>query len=99
MDLDRIARRCFLGMARTGAISGETSGDLAVAFTTNARQERQERDTMNALFRAAVETAEEAILDALFAAETTAGRDGHTMPALPIPATLEILRRRGVSVR
>ncbi|MGQ0551398.1 MAG: P1 family peptidase [Armatimonadota bacterium] len=99
VDLARIARRCFLGMARTGAISGETSGDLAVAFTTNARQERQERDTMNALFRAAVETAEEAILDALFAAETTAGRDGHVMPALPIPATLEILRRHGVPVR
>ncbi len=43
--------------------------------------------------------AEETIVDALFAAETTTGRDGHTMPALPIAETLEILRRRGVTVR
>lgn len=99
VDLRRIAWRCFLGMARTGAISGETSGDLVVAITTHPKQERQPRDTMNALFRAAVETAEEAILDALFAAETTIGRDGHVMPALPIPDTLEILRRHGVAVR
>lgn len=99
VDLRRIAWRCFLGMARTGAISGETSGDLVVAFTTDPRQERQTRDTMNALFRAAVETAEEAILDALFAAETTIGREGHIMPALPIPDTLAILRRHGVAVR
>lgn len=95
-DLRRIAWRCFLGMARTGAISGVTSGDLAVAFTVSPGQERQEREVMNLLFRAAVETAEEAIVDALFAAETTTGRDGHTMPALPISKTLELLRMGGV---
>ncbi len=98
-DLRRIAWRCFLGMARTGAISGQTSGDLALAFTTNAGQERQEREVTNGLFRAAVEAAEEAIIDALFAAETTAGRDGHVMPALPIPQTLEIVKRHGVPVK
>lgn len=97
-DLRRIAWRCFLGMARTGAISGQTSGDLAVAFTTNPRQERQPREAMNLLFRAAVECAEEAIVDALFAAETTTGRDGNTMPALPIAETLALLRKAGVSV-
>ena len=97
-DLRRIAWRSFLGMARTGAISGVTSGDLAVAFTVSPRQERQEREVMNLLFRAAVETAEEAIVDALFAAETTTGRDGHTIPALPIPKTLELLKRSGVRV-
>lgn len=99
IDLRRIAWRCFLGMARTGAISGQTSGDLAVAFTTNLRQERQERRVMNGLFRATVETSEEAILNALFAAETTEGRDGHVMPALPIDQVLGILRRHGVPVR
>jgi len=92
-DLKRIAQRCFLGMARTGGISGETSGDLAVAFTTHGEQRRQEREGMNLLFRATVEAAEEAILDALFAAETTVGREGHTMPALPIPLVLEILTK------
>jgi D-aminopeptidase len=97
-DLRRMAWRCFLGMARTGAISGQTSGDLAVAFTTHPQQEQQSRETMNFLFRAVVECAEEAILDALFAAETTTGRDGHTMPALPIPETLALLRKAGVRV-
>ena len=99
IDLRRIAWRCFLGMARTGAISGQSSGDLAVAFTTNSQQERQDRTMMNALFRATVEAAEEAILNALFMAETTEGRDGHVMPSLPIPETLMILKRHGVPVR
>lgn len=98
-DLRRVAWRCFLGMARTGAISGETSGDLAVAFTTHPEQERQDRSVMNTLFRATVEASEEAILNALFMAETTEGRDGHVMPALPIPEVVMILRRHGVTVR
>ncbi|MDR7418318.1 MAG: P1 family peptidase [Armatimonadota bacterium] len=93
VELRRLAWRCFLGMARTGAISGVTSGDLAVAFTTRPDRVRQDRAVINLLFRAAVETSEEAILDALFGAETTAGRDGHTIPALPLDATLEVLRR------
>lgn len=95
-DLRRLAWRCFLGMARTGAISGVTSGDVALAFTISPRAERLERDVMNLLFRAAVEAAEEAILDALFAAESTVGRAGHVMPALPIAQTLALLRARGV---
>lgn len=98
-DLRRMAWRCFLGMARTGAISGHASGDLAVAFTTNSKQERQDRAMMNAMLRAVVEASEEAILNALFAAQTTEGRDGHVMPALPIPEVLMILRRHGVQVR
>ena len=53
---------------------------------------------MNLLFRAAVETSEEAIVDALFAADTTIGRNGHTMAALPIPETLRLLRQAGVAV-
>ena len=99
IDLRRIAWRCFLGMARTGGIGGQASGDLAVAFTTNPAQERQDRPAMNALFRAAVETSEEAILNALFMAEAMHGRDGHVMPALPIREVLQILRRRGVAVK
>ncbi len=99
LDLRRVAWRCFLGMARTGGISGQTSGDLAVAFSTSPTQERQDRPVINALFRAAVEASEEAILNALFAAQTTEGRDGHVMPALPIPEVLMLLRRHGVAVR
>ena len=99
IDLRRVAWRCFLGMARTGAISGHTSGDLAVAFSTHPRQERQERAVLNALFRATVEASEEAILNALFMAETTEGRDRHIMPALPIPEVVMILRRHGIALR
>lgn len=99
LDLRRVAWRCFLGMARTGAISGQTSGDLVVAFATSPARERQSREMMNLLFRAAVEAAEEAIVDALFAADTTEGRDGHVMPALPVDQTVALLEQRGVRVR
>jgi len=99
IDLRRVAWRCFLGMARTGAISGHTSGDLAVAFSTHPRQEQQERAALNELFRATVEASEEAILNALFMAETTEGRDRHIMPALPIPEVVMILRRHGIALR
>lgn len=98
-DLRRVAWRCFLGMARTGAISGQTSGDIAVAFSTSPRMERQERTAINGLFRAAVETSEEAILNALFAAHAVEGRDGHTMPALPIPDVTRLLGAHGLAVR
>jgi D-aminopeptidase len=95
--LRRLAARCFMGMARTGAISGVTSGDIAVAFTTArgvaARERDQDRELMNRLFRAAVECAEESILDALVGAVTTTGRDGHTISALPVAETFTLLRR------
>jgi D-aminopeptidase len=95
-DLRRLGWRCFLGMARTGGISGATSGDLAVVFSTAQTSGRLDRTIMNLLFRATVEAAEEAILDALFSAETTIGRDGHIMPGLPTDATLALLRRHQV---
>jgi D-aminopeptidase len=98
-DLRRLAWRCFLGMARTGAISGQTSGDLAVAFATDPAMVRLDRTVVNGLFRAAVEASEEAILNALLAAETMEGRDGHVMPALPVQEVTAILRRHGVAVR
>lgn len=105
--LRRMAWRCFLGMARTGAISGVTSGDLAVAFAVPPARpdgaasrrslagDREDRDAVNLVFRALVECAEEAILDALFAAETTEGRDDRTLPALPVGETVALLRRHG----
>lgn len=95
VELRRVAWRCFMGMARTGAISGHASGDLAVAFSTCQRQEPQGRESLNLLFRATVEASEEAILDALFAAEGIEGRDGHIVPALPIPQAMDILRQHG----
>jgi len=98
-DLRRVAWRCFLGMARTGAISEQTSGDLAVAFSTASAMTRIERTVINGLFRATVEASEEAILNALFAAHSMEGRDGHVIPALPINEVTGILRGHGVAVR
>lgn len=97
-DLRRVAWRCFLGMARTGAISAHRSGDLAVAFSTNPAMARLPRNAADRLFRAAVEASEEAILNALFSARTLEGRDGHLMTALPVDDVIAILRRRGVTV-
>jgi D-aminopeptidase len=85
-------------MARTGAISGQMSGDLAVLFSTNSRQERLDAAAMTQLFRATTEASEEAILNALFMAETTSGRDGHVIEALPIADTLDILRKHRIPV-
>ena len=85
-------------MARTGAISGETSGDIALAFSTSPAMARIGRTQANDLFRAAVEASEEAILNALFAARAMEGRDGHVMPALPVNEVAGILRRHGVPV-
>jgi D-aminopeptidase len=98
-DLRRVAWRCFLGMARTGAISGQTSGDLAVAFSTNPAMTRPGRSEINGLFRAVVEASEEAILNAMFAARSMEGRDGHVMPALPLAEVTAILSRHGIPTR
>ena len=97
-DLRRVAWRCFLGMARTGSISAHHSGDLVVAFSTNPEMVRQDRLVIDGLFRAAVEASEEAILNALFAAHSIEGRDGHMLPALPVGEVIGLLRRHGVPV-
>jgi D-aminopeptidase len=105
-QLGRLARRAFMGLARTGSFSGSGSGDIAIAFSTAQgvpydapteplEETRVPDGRMNPLFLAAVDTAEEAIVDALFTATTVVGRDGHTVPELPVPETIEILDRYG----
>lgn len=96
VQLRRLATRGALGLARTGAISSDQSGDFVIAFSTGSRHlhtpgaitEPAERlnddsDALDAFFLAAVESVEEAILNALVAATTMTGRDGHTLHALP----------------
>ncbi|HYC88928.1 MAG TPA: P1 family peptidase [Thermoanaerobaculia bacterium] len=106
-QLKRLARRASLGLARTGAISGDTSGDIFLAFTTatpelvplsSGREQRMlapkmlPNEALNPLFEATVQAVEEAIVNVLFAAETMTGFRGRTIEALPVPRTLEILR-------
>lgn len=99
-QLRRLARHTAHGLARTGTISHNGSGDLAIAFSTRngilRGQEQGElpmtalaNGSLDPLYAATVEATEEAILNALFAATTMTGRDGVVAPALP----LEDLRR------
>ncbi|SAL31324.1 aminopeptidase [Caballeronia turbans] len=85
--LRRLAMRSAAGLARTGSVYGHGSGDIALAFTT-AYTVPHEADfiavpplvsdtRLDPLFQAAADSIEQAILDALFSAETVAGRDGH----------------------
>src|SRR6266513_344059 len=108
-NLQRLAARSMMGLARTGAAGSNGSGDYAIAFSTSpelrirtAAGNRASKsnvillsnDAMSPLFLAVIEATEEAIYNSLFRATTTTGR-GHTVEALPIDRTLEILRRHG----
>ena len=107
-QLGRLCRRGMLGLARTGSTAGNSSGDLLIAFSNHAgnRVHRFSEDAlrttvqleeprMDDLFVATVEATEEAVLNALVAAETMTGRDGHTVEALPHDALLRVMRRYG----
>ena len=106
-NLQRLAARSMMGLARTGAAGSNGSGDYAIAFSTatelrirnspNSRNQKTpvsllSNDAMSPLFLAVIEATEEAIYNSLFRATTTTGR-GHTVEALPIDRTLEILRK------
>jgi D-aminopeptidase len=107
-QLGRLCRRGMLGLGRTGATSGTTSGDLLLAFS-NAPENRAHRvdesplrrlvyvadGLLGALFQATVEATAEAVLNALVAAETMTGRDGNTAHALPHDALCATMRRYG----
>jgi D-aminopeptidase len=92
--LNRVAKRATLGMARAGSSGGHGSGDYVIAFSTTrrtsgamqkARQALAENEgAVDIAFQAAADATEEAILNAVFRAETMVGRDGKTVEALPI---------------
>jgi D-aminopeptidase len=98
----RLAKRAALGIGRTGGLGEDSSGDLLLAFATGNRGLKfPEPDTvtslwrMNDLFAAAVEATEGAILNALLAADTMTGIDGHTAHAIDPDALLDVMRRYG----
>jgi D-aminopeptidase len=92
-DLVRIARRAGLGLARTGSTGQHGSGEIFLAFST-ARGPAEAVD-VNALFEATVDATEEAVVNSLWSAETTVGREGRVVPALPHDAVLELLAQHG----
>jgi len=106
-NLKRMAARAMLGLGRTGAAGSNGSGDYAIAFSTahqvriRAEDKTSTRhievlpnDAMSPLFLAVVEATEEAVYNSLLRATTITGR-GHTVEALPIEKTREILRKYG----
>jgi D-aminopeptidase len=101
-QLTRVARRAGLGLARTGSVAHHGSGEIFVAFSTTARAARGEptpatlpNGELDPLFLATVDATEEAVLNALWAAETTSGRDGRVFERLPHERVLELLADHG----
>lgn len=93
-QLERLARRAGLGLARAGSVAHHGSGEIFVAFATAT--ERSFPDTeLNPLFQAAVDATEEAVLCSLWAAVDTTGREGRLVRALPRQKVLELYRGRG----
>jgi D-aminopeptidase len=99
----RLARRATMGLARTGATSGNGSGDIFIAFSTgNARSAAAKGATnvtmvpneeLNDIFEGVVQATEEAIVNAMVAAETMTGVAGHRMTALPHERVRDLLKK------
>jgi D-aminopeptidase len=102
-QLKRLARRATLGLARTGTVSGDGSGDIFIAFSTaNPGASKPSgirhigmvpNDQMDPIFEATVEATEEAIVNAMVGAGTMTGINGHTVEALPHDKLREVLKK------
>ena len=109
-QLERVARRAGLGLARTGSVAHHGSGEIFLAFAAGGARDGTERRTfdrpagaaperpgtvpdrdLDPIFAATVDAAEEAVLNALWAAEDTSGRDGRTVRALPHDDVVDLL--------
>jgi D-aminopeptidase len=105
-QLKRLARRVPLGLARTGTVGGNGSGDIFLAFSTanaeafSAHQPLRSgqwlsNTVIDLLFRATVEATEEAVIDAMITGETMTGRDGNTAIGIPHDQLLEVMHKYG----
>jgi D-aminopeptidase len=104
-QLERLAKRAVLGMARTGSSGSNGSGDYVIAFSTTNRssaqrstagtpsQSRLSEEDLSPLFEAAIEATEEAIDNSILRATTVRGRDGHVVLAIPIDELKEVMRK------
>jgi D-aminopeptidase len=91
-NLERMGGRSMMGLARTGSSASNGSGDYAIAFSTARGTAYLSNDAMSPLFLAVIEATEEAVYNSLFRATTMTG-NGHTVEALPLGKTTEILRK------
>jgi L-aminopeptidase/D-esterase-like protein len=102
-QLKRVAKRVTLGLGRDGSYSGDGSGDIFIAFSTanpgaasspGLRQLTMlPNDQINPIFLATVQATEEAVINALVAAETMTGVNGHVVVALPHVRLREVLQK------
>ncbi len=108
-NLERLAQRAIMGLAKTGGIGSNGSGDYVIAISTDKRVRLQHdsraltdsavyvrNDAMSPLFMATIEATEEAIINSLFAAKTMSGKEGRKVEALPHDEVLRILKKYGV---
>ena len=102
-QLKRVARRVSLGLGRNGSYSGDGSGDIFIAFSTANPEAASSKglhqitmlsnDDLDPIFLATVEATEEAVVNAMIAAETMTGIDNRTVLALPHDRLVEILKK------
>ena len=105
-QLSRLCRRGMLGLSRVGSVASNGSGDLLIAFTNHRdcrvpypdepaiiTSPRLADGIMTPVFQATVEATEEAVVNAMVAAETMTGRDGNTAHALPHDRLVEVMRK------
>lgn len=112
-NLERLAKRAIMGLAKTGGIASNGSGDYVIAVSTAKdnlipyqsdslfKETKELRNgSISPLFLAVIEATEEAILNSLFAAKTMNGRDKHKIKSLPLDQVMEILRKYNkISIR
>jgi D-aminopeptidase len=105
-QLKRLAKRAAMGVARTGGVAGNGSGDIFIAFSTAnpqaatpagkiSRVQMISNDRMTPLFEAAILATEEAIVNAMVAAETMAGINGHKVYAIPHRRLMGVMKKYG----
>ncbi len=103
-QLKRLARRAAMGLARNGSYAGNGSGDLFIAFSTaneNASQVATStvrslgNEQMDQLFLATVQAVEESIVNAMIAAQTMTGVEGHTVEAIDHRQLLKVMQKYG----
>ena len=109
-NLERVARRAVMGLARTGSFMHHGSGDFVVAFSTRNAEPHDKAaptatvellygESVSPLFLATVEAVEEAVLNSLLRATTVSGRDGHTLEAFPVDELRRMVEERRAGPR
>ena len=105
-NLERLAKRAFMGLAKTGGIASNGSGDYVIAFSVDSTlrvphnsttpfqtMKVLNNDEVSPLFMAVIEATEEAIINSLFMATTMKGKGGRTIEALPLERVLAIIKK------